>query len=81
MNQIPDSFTPGRTDAGPAGQKAHPAMIEHSERLVERLYKVGENAWSYVGNGLSNQSFVKGPDGLIVIASGNSKGRTMPQPS
>ena len=45
-------------------------MIEHSERLVEKLYKVGENAWSYVGNGLSNQSFVEGPDGLIVIDTG-----------
>jgi alkyl sulfatase BDS1-like metallo-beta-lactamase superfamily hydrolase len=70
MNRIPDSFTPGRTEAGPGDQIAHPAMIEHSKRLVEKLYKVGENAWSYVGNGLSNQSFVEGPEGLIVIDTG-----------
>ena len=70
MNRIPDSFTPGRTDTGPAGQRAHPATFEQSERLVEKLYKVGANAWSYVGNGLSNQSFIEGPEGLIVIDTG-----------
>jgi len=70
MNRIPDSFTPGQTDTGPADQRAHPAAIKHSERLVEKLYKVGEHAWSYVGNGLSNQSFIEGPEGLIVIDTG-----------
>ena len=70
MNQIPDSFSIGQTATGPAGQKAHPATIQHNARLVEKLYKVGENAWTYVGNGLSNQSFVLGPEGLIVIDTG-----------
>ena len=58
MRQITDSFEVGQTDTGPAGQRAHPEMIEQSSRLVEKLYKLGENAWTYVGNGLSNQSFV-----------------------
>ncbi len=70
MRQITDSFEVGQTDTGPAGQRAHPEVIEQSSRLVEKLYKLGENAWTYVGNGLSNQSFVEGPEGLIVIDTG-----------
>ena len=67
---ISDSFAAGSTATGPRGQRAHPLTIEHSDRLVEKLYKVGDKAWSLVGNGLSNQSFVQGPEGLIVIDTG-----------
>ncbi len=71
MNTIPASFgIEGQPATGPAGQRAHPAAIEHSARLVEKLYKVGDRAWTLVGNGLSNQSFVEGPEGLIVIDTG-----------
>ena len=69
MNII-DSFDVGSSAIGPGGQRAHPLTIEHSDRLVEKLYKVGDKAWSLVGNGLSNQSFVEGPEGLIVIDTG-----------
>ena len=69
MNII-DSFDVGSSAIGPGGQRAHPLTIEHSDRLVEKLYKVGDKAWSLVGNGLSNQSFVEGPKGLIVIDTG-----------
>ncbi|MFT7687438.1 MAG: alkyl sulfatase BDS1-like metallo-beta-lactamase superfamily hydrolase [Candidatus Azotimanducaceae bacterium] len=55
---------------GPQGQLAHPATIEHTTRLERKLYQFGENAWCMVGNGLSNQSFVEGPEGLIVIDTG-----------
>ena len=67
---ISDSFEVGSATTGPRGQRAHPLTIEHSDRLVEKLYKVGDKAWSLVGNGLSNQSFVEGPEGLIVIDTG-----------
>lgn len=67
---ISDSFEAGSATTGPRGQHAHPLTIEHSDRLVEKLYKVGDKAWSLVGNGLSNQSFVEGPEGLIVIDTG-----------
>ena len=67
---ISDSFAAGSVATGPLGQRAHPLTIEHSDRLVEKLYKVGDKAWSLVGNGLSNQSFVEGPEGLIVIDTG-----------
>jgi len=69
---VEDSFKPGVTQTGPRGQLAHPTTLEHSKRLEKKLYKVGDNAWSLIGNGLSNQSFVEGPDGLICIDTGES---------
>ena len=68
--QTPESFSPDEVATGDRGQLAHPAAIAHSRRLVRKLYKVGDKAWSLVGNGLSNQSFVEGPEGLIVIDTG-----------
>lgn len=70
MNKIPASFSPGESATDSKGQIAHPLHIEHSERLQQRLYKVGDRAWTYVGNGLSNQSFIEGPAGLIAIDTG-----------
>ena len=69
---VEDSFKPGTTHTGPKGQLAHPKTLEHSKRLEKKLYKVGDNAWSLIGNGLSNQSFVEGPEGLICIDTGES---------
>ena len=69
---VEDSFKPGVTQTGPKGQLAHPTTLEHSKRLEKKLYKVGENSWSLIGNGLSNQSFVEGPEGLICIDTGES---------
>jgi len=70
MNRIVDSFNPGIAVTGPNGQLAHPAHLAHSKRLELKMYQVGDKAWSYVGNGLSNQSFVEGPGGLIAIDTG-----------
>ena len=55
---------------GPQQQLAHPDHIAHSERLVRKLYQVRDNVWCMVGNGLSNQTFVEGPEGLICIDTG-----------
>jgi alkyl sulfatase BDS1-like metallo-beta-lactamase superfamily hydrolase len=63
-------FEPGNTTTGPKGQLAHPDALSHSERLVKKLYSIGERAWCLVGNGLSNQTFIEGPEGLIVIDTG-----------
>ena len=65
-----DSFSLGTTSKGPSGQLAHPDSFIQNERLEKCLYRVGDHAWSLVGNGLSNQSFVEGPEGLIVIDTG-----------
>jgi alkyl sulfatase BDS1-like metallo-beta-lactamase superfamily hydrolase len=66
------SFDPSGSQTGPAGQRAHSQHLQHSERLRETLYEVTDKAWSYVGNGLSNQSFIEGPEGLIAIDTGES---------
>lgn len=65
-----ESLFPDAVVTGPGGQRAHRALAAQSERLDERLYAVGPNAWCYVGNGLSNQTFVQGPEGVIVIDTG-----------
>ena len=66
------SFNPSDSQIGPAGRRAHSQHLQHSERLREALYEVTDKAWSYVGNGLSNQSFIEGPEGLIAIDTGES---------
>ncbi|MEM9652059.1 MAG: alkyl sulfatase dimerization domain-containing protein [Actinomycetota bacterium] len=57
---------------GPAGQVAHRLAIEHTERLERRVWEPRPRVWSVVGNGLSNQNFIEGPDGLICIDTGES---------
>ena len=69
---LADSISAGTSAAGPQGQVAHPDAIEHLARLERKFYRVGEHAWCLVGNGLSNQTFVEGPDGIIAIDTGES---------
>ncbi len=57
---------------GPGGLVAHRALIEHSQRLERRLWPVREGVWCLVGNGLANQTFIEGPEGLIAIDTGES---------
>ncbi len=57
---------------GARGQRAHHRQFEQLERLERRLYEVADGVWCLVGNGLSNQAFVEGPDGLIAIDTGES---------
>ncbi|MEM6999545.1 MAG: alkyl sulfatase dimerization domain-containing protein [Pseudomonadota bacterium] len=72
-NSQPDNpLSADQPGIGPAGQSAHPDAIAHLQRLQPKLYRVGPHAWCVVGNGLSNQSFVRGPDGIIAIDSGES---------
>jgi len=60
----------GNVTTAPEGQLVHRATLTHMERLAERLYEVRSGVWCMVGNGLSNQTFVEGPDGLIIIDTG-----------
>ncbi len=71
---LPASFEPddGRTTTGPAGEIAHERLVAHAERFTQRLVSVGDDAWCMIGNGLSNQNFVRGPEGIIAIDSGES---------
>jgi alkyl sulfatase BDS1-like metallo-beta-lactamase superfamily hydrolase len=71
---FPDSFAPddGPVTTGPRGQRAHRDLVDHTARLERRLWEVRPGVWCLVGNGLSNQTFVEGPDGLIAIDTGES---------
>ena len=57
---------------GPQGQLGHRDLIAHTERLAPKMWEVTPQVWCVVGNGLSNQTFVEGPEGLIVIDTGES---------
>jgi alkyl sulfatase BDS1-like metallo-beta-lactamase superfamily hydrolase len=58
------------TAAAPNGALAHRDLIAHGRQFERRLCRVGEHVWCMVGNGLSNQTFVRGPGGLIAIDTG-----------
>ena len=73
-NDLAASFAPNdsATSIGPQGQRAHRLAIEQAGRVAERFEEVREGVWSFVGNGLSNQTFVRGPLGVIAIDTGES---------
>ena len=56
----------------PSGQITHRDHAEQSERLVRNFYEVRRGVWCLVGNGLSNQTFIDAPDGIIAIDTGES---------
>ena len=58
--------------SGPVGTDADRLLFEQTERLGRHWYTLGEHAWCLVGNGLSNQTFVRGPEGIIAIDTGES---------
>ncbi len=74
VNHIPASFSLDDDVIvdGPTGQRVHRDLLAHSDRLQRKLWAAGPGVWTLVGNGLSNQTFVEGPEGLIVIDTGES---------
>lgn len=69
---IPASFAtdPTVTTVGPGGQLAHREHLANTARFEPRLERPAPSVWTVVGHGLSNQTFVEGPDGLIAIDTG-----------
>lgn len=59
-----------RTDD--SGRVADATMFEHTARFERHWYEVADGVWCLVGNGLSNQSFVRGPGGIVAIDTGES---------
>jgi alkyl sulfatase BDS1-like metallo-beta-lactamase superfamily hydrolase len=57
---------------GVRGQRAHPRQFEQLSRVATRFWTVRQGVWCFVGNGLSNQTFVEGPEGIIAIDTGES---------
>jgi alkyl sulfatase BDS1-like metallo-beta-lactamase superfamily hydrolase len=52
------------------GARAHALHVEHLARLQRKLYALRPGVWCLVGNGLSNQTFIEGPEGIIAIDTG-----------
>ena len=68
------SFAPDATSSITldGGQVAHRHHIEQSRILERRLYTVRPGVHTLVGNGLSNQTFIEAPEGVIAIDTGES---------
>jgi alkyl sulfatase BDS1-like metallo-beta-lactamase superfamily hydrolase len=58
------------TTAG--GQRVHAGHANQSEVLTAGFNEVRKGVWNFVGNGLSNQSFIEAPEGIIAIDTGES---------
>lgn len=61
---------PDVTVTGQRGQRVHRRALEQSGRLGRQLFQVADGVWCLVGNGLSNQTFIAGPEGVIAIDTG-----------
>ncbi len=73
MNSRSFDRTPDHVRVAPNGGVAHRDHVAHGEVLRREWYRVHPKAWCLVGNGLSNQTFVEGPDGIIAIDTGESR--------
>lgn len=56
----------------PSGARVHRLLAEQRRHLERHFFAVCPGVWSLVGNGLSNQGFVEGPEGIIAIDTGES---------
>jgi alkyl sulfatase BDS1-like metallo-beta-lactamase superfamily hydrolase len=56
----------------PGGQRVHAGHANQSEVLTAGFNEVRKGVWNFVGNGLSNQSFIEAPEGIIAIDTGES---------
>ncbi len=56
----------------PGGQRVHKGHAAQSEVIKARFDEVRKGVWNLVGNGLSNQTFIEAPEGVIAIDSGES---------
>lgn len=56
----------------PGGQRVHLGHVAQSDVIRADFYTVRSGLWCLVGNGLSNQTFIDAPDGIIAIDTGES---------
>lgn len=52
------------------GRRAHRDHVAQNDVIQRRFESPCDGVWSLVGNGLSNQTFVKAPQGIIAIDTG-----------
>ena len=56
----------------PGGPRIHKNHAAQSEVVHAEFYEVRSGVWCLVGNGLSNQTFIEAPAGIIVVDTGES---------
>ena len=61
---------PSVTVTAARGQQVHRRSLKQSARMARRFNEVAPGVWCLVGNGLSNQTFIEGPGGVIAIDTG-----------
>ncbi len=68
------SFEPNsqRTAVAPNGARVHEDHLAQSSVLRRNFYEVRAGVWCLVGNGLSNQTFIDAPEGIIAFDTGES---------
>lgn len=48
-------------------ERIHPVLTEHSRKMDQGIFKVGENAYMAYGYALTSPVFIDGPTGVIII--------------
>ena len=68
------SFEPNsqRTAVAPNGARVHEDHLAQSSVLRRNFYELRAGVWCLVGNGLSNQTFIDAPEGIIAFDTGES---------
>ena len=56
----------------PNGARVHKDHLAQCEVVRSNFYEVRPGAWCLVGNGLSNQTFIDAPEGIIAFDTGES---------
>ena len=56
----------------PGGQRVHKNHAAQSDVVRAEFYEVRSGVWCLVGNGLSNQTFIEAPEGIIAVDTGES---------
>jgi len=63
----------GNVVLSPGGQRVHKDHLAQSEVVQSGFNEVCEGVWCLIGNGLSNQTFIFAPQGVIAIDTGESE--------
>ncbi len=45
----------------------HPELAAHTEKMAQKIYRIGDNIYHAVGYGIANSTMVVGNDGIIII--------------
>ena len=56
----------------PNGARVHRDHLAQNQVIARKFHEVRPGAWCFVGNGLSNQTFIDAPEGIIAFDTGES---------